>query len=377
MVSGLYQASSFTGALSCGGLGALFVSLRRLGGGLSSEYDDSMKVLRQVLRSTGYLLILSLVLAVGPLVAQVGQRHSTYEAYVRKHYAEAIRQMNRHSVPASITMAQGLVETGAGKSSLAMQYNNHFGIKCHASWTGKRTYKDDDRANECFRHYDSWEESYEDHSLFLKRDRYTRLFALRHDDYRGWAKGLQNAGYATNKGYANKLISIIETYELYTLDNGKLPSWLADEEGVVHPPKRRTVRDSKTARQAESRKSAHHKKGEAHPARPIYTSYGLLYVLADPDDSLERIADEVGISARKLARYNDAPIDLRLQEGDVVYLEKKHHEADAQYKSHTVVVGDSMHSISQRYGLRLEDLYKMNDKDGEYIPMEGDVLRLR
>lgn len=295
-------------------------------------------------------------------------RNQAFEAYIRKHYTEAVRQMNKHGIPASITMAQGIVETGAGKSSLAVDFNNHFGIKCHTSWRGKRTYKTDDAPNECFRHYDSWEESYEDHSIFLKGRRYLPLFALRLDDYKGWAIGLQSAGYATNKGYANKLINIIEIYELYMLDFGKLPSWMDEGEATVR---------STAGRGKAQHKEQHKTKVPEKPLRPIYMSYGLLYVLADPSDTLEKIAEEVGISPRKLARYNDMPEGFTLQEADVVYLERKHRRASEAYVSHKVKIGDSMHSIAQRYGIRLDDLYRMNDKDGDYIPTEGDVLLLR
>ncbi len=292
--------------------------------------------------------------------ARGGGRNSSFETYIHKHYQEAIRQMERYSIPASITMAQGLVETGAGRSSLATEHNNHFGIKCHKTWAGRRTYKTDDLPDECFRSYSSWQDSYEDHSKFLLGRRYQRLFALRMDDYRGWARGLQEAGYATNKGYANKLIKIIEDYELYTLDHGKLPSWMGGRS--VH---RGTDRGT----------SARHRADQ--PMRPVYRSYDLLYVLADPNDSFERIAEEVGISARKLAKYNDAPLDFSLQEGDIVYLERKNSRATRGYHFHTVRIGDSMHSIAQRYGIRLDKLYKINDKDEEYVPEEGDVLKLQ
>lgn len=290
--------------------------------------------------------------------AQVARRHVAFEEYIRKHYQEAIRQMNRHQIPASITMAQGLVETGAGRSSLAKDFNNHFGIKCHSTWKGKRTYKTDDAPNECFRHYNSWQESYEDHSLFLKGRRYARLFMLRSDDYKGWAKGLQTAGYATNKGYANKLIQVIETYELYALDDGQLPLWLK--------PKHKRERPKSGAKSKIQR-----------PMRQIYMSYGLYYVLADPDDSLERIAEDMGVSVRKLARYNDAPEDISLQEGDVIYLERKNRQATEAYPLHRVAIGDSMYSIAQRYGMRLDRLYTLNNKDEDYIPTEGEILRLR
>mgnify|MGYP002740128923 FL=1 len=287
-------------------------------------------------------------------------RKPIYMDYVRTYSAEARRQMDRHAIPASITLAQGLIETAGGTSTLAREHNNHFGIKCHTTWTGKRTYKRDDNPNDCFRSYPTAEASYQDHSLFLKGRRYQRLYALRYDDYRGWAKGLQLCGYATNKGYANMLIKVIEDYELYSFDRGELPSWY----GSAQPSRSQT-------RYGSSGKSY------SSPMRPSYLSYGLLYVLADQNDSYERIAEDMGISAKKLAKYNDTPLDYPLNEGDVVYLEPKNKEATSRYSTYTVRIGDSMHDISQRFGIRLERLYKLNDKDEDYIPEEGDVLRLR
>lgn len=287
-------------------------------------------------------------------------RKPIYMDYVRTYSAEARRQMDKHAIPASITLAQGLIETGAGTSTLAREHNNHFGIKCHTTWTGKRTYKRDDNPNDCFRSYPTAEASYQDHSLFLKGRRYQRLYALRYDDYRGWAKGLQLCGYATNKGYANMLIKVIEDYELYSFDRGELPSWY----GSAQPSRSQTKYRSSG-------------KSYDNPMRPSYLSYGLLYVLADQNDSYERIAEDMGISAKKLAKYNDTPLDYPLNEGDVVYLEPKNKEATSRYSTYTVRIGDSMHDISQRFGIRLERLYKLNDKDEDYIPEEGDVLRLR
>ena len=287
-------------------------------------------------------------------------RKPIYMDYVRTYSAEARRQMDKHAIPASITLAQGLIETGAGTSTLAREHNNHFGIKCHTTWTGKRTYRRDDNPNDCFRSYPTAEASYQDHSLFLKGRRYQRLFALRYDDYRGWAKGLQLCGYATNKGYANMLIKVIEDYELYSFDRGELPSWY----GSAQPSRSQTKYRSSG-------------KSYDNPMRPSYLSYGLLYVLADQNDSYERIAEDMGISAKKLAKYNDTPLDYPLNEGDVVYLEPKNKEATSRYSTYTVRIGDSMHDISQRFGIRLERLYKLNDKDEDYIPEEGDVLRLR
>lgn len=283
------------------------------------------------------------------------QRHKYMESYVQSHYSEALRQMERHRIPASIKIAQGLLETGGGRSTLATEHNNHFGIKCHRSWQGKKTYRRDDAPNECFRSYSSWQDSYEDHSNFLKSPRYSALFALSLNDYQGWAKGLQRAGYATNKGYANGLIRIIETYELYTFDQGKLPSWMG---GSYIKTKKR-------------------KKDNAIPTRPAYLCYDLLYVLAKDNESIDDIAAEFGISTKKLSSYNDIPVNYPLHRGDVIYLERKHSRSRASQATHIVEVGDSMHSIAQRYGLRISALYKLNDKDEDYTPIEGEILRLR
>ena len=141
------------------------------------------------------------------------------EAYIKRWKDEAIRQMVEHRIPASITLAQGILESGSGKSELSSKSNNHFGIKCHKGWEGGRTYYDDDKKGECFRVYDDARDSYHDHSLFLKRDRYASLFDLRIDDYKGWAKGLKRCGYATSPTYAKALIELIERHGLDRYDD--------------------------------------------------------------------------------------------------------------------------------------------------------------
>jgi flagellum-specific peptidoglycan hydrolase FlgJ len=132
--------------------------------------------------------------------------------------------MKKFGIPASVTMAQGILESSSGKGGLALKSNNHFGIKCHSTWKGKKVYHDDDEKGECFRKYKNPETSYRDHSVFLKsRSRYSFLFKLKKSNYIKWAKGLKKAGYATDPGYADKLISIIERYELWKLDGSKKP----------------------------------------------------------------------------------------------------------------------------------------------------------
>ena len=248
-------------------------------------------------------------------------------------------------------MAQGLLESGAGQSDLARRSNNHFGIKCH-EWKGARVYHDDDLRGECFRKYSTVEQSYTDHSKFLaERPRYASLFKLRITDYKGWAKGLQKCGYATDRAYANKLIKVIEDYELYRYDRMK----------VVKKTTKRTITQPKPAQ----------------PAYQIYRTHGLIYVYAQENDDFDHIAASLGFSPRKLKKYNEVPEDFPLEKGDIVYLEKKKKKADKPYEQHVVQVGESMHGIAQKYGIQIKSLYKMNKKSADYIPMEGDVLKLR
>jgi LysM repeat protein len=276
----------------------------------------------------------------------------SYLNYIDNYSSLAVKQMGKYKIPASITLAQGLLESGAGLSELARSSNNHFGIKCHAEWNGERIYRRDDNPNDCFRKYKTVEESYEDHSQFLnKHSRYAVLFSYDIKDYTAWARGLQRCGYATDKAYANKLIKCIEDYELYTYDY-----------------------KSKTSGKNKKKKDSDK---QQQKMRPTYITHGLLYVEAEADDSFEKIAYDMGFKVKKLLQYNEIPENFPLGKGDIVYLEKKKKKADKPYYEYVVKIGDSMHRISQRYGIRLENLYKMNKKNSDYVPTEGDVLRLR
>jgi LysM repeat protein len=274
--------------------------------------------------------------------------------YIKTYYSVAIKKMQEHKIPASITLAQGILESGAGLSQLARESNNHFGIKCHSDWKGGRVYKKDDGPNDCFRKYKKVEDSYEDHSQFLLRNRYSRLFRLNIKDYKAWAKGLQECGYATDKAYANKLIKLIEDYELYKYDSKK----------------------TRTSGSKNSKKNSN-KIEKPRLDRDVYKTHGLIYVEANDNDSFDAIAYDMGFKVKDLLKYNEVPEDFPLYKGDKVYLQKKKKKADKPYYEHTVQVGESMHSISQKYGIQLSGLYKMNKKDSEYVPEEGDVLRLR
>ena len=297
------------------------------------------------------LFLLLVLTGINPELVKAQRKLSSYEAYISKYSDLAIEHQKKYKIPASITLSQGLLESGAGQSSLARQSNNHFGIKCHSDWRGGRVYHDDDLRGECFRKYDQVEDSYTDHSKFIAfRPRYSVLFDLDLKDYKGWAKGLQQCGYATDRAYANKLIKVIEDYELYRFDSNK------------------GTRKQETPQQ---------NKNASAELMPIYKTHGLIYVIARANDSFESIAQNLGFKEKELRKYNEVPEEFPLQPGDIVYLEKKKKKADKPYYDHVVQIGESMHSISQHYGIRLKSLYKLNKKDMEYIPAEGDVLKLR
>lgn len=297
------------------------------------------------------LILLLILTGINPELVKAQRKLSSYEAYISKYSDLAIEHQKKYKIPASITLSQGLLESGAGQSSLARQSNNHFGIKCHSDWRGGRVYHDDDLRGECFRKYDQVEDSYTDHSKFIAfRPRYSVLFDLDLKDYKGWAKGLQQCGYATDRAYANKLIKVIEDYELYRFDSHK------------------GTRKQETPQQ---------NKNASAELMPIYKTHGLIYVIARANDSFESIAQNLGFKEKELRKYNEVLEEFPLQPGDIVYLEKKKKKADKPYYDHVVQIGESMHSISQHYGIRLKSLYKLNKKDMEYIPAEGDVLKLR
>ena len=300
-------------------------------------------------------VLLFLLLLSANLLHSQAKRVKIYEEYISTYKGIAIDHQNRYKIPASITLAQGLLESGAGKSRLARQGNNHFGIKCHKDWKGGKIYHDDDLANECFRTYKNAAASYEDHAKFIaERDRYASLFSLSIRDYKGWARGLQKLGYATDKAYANKLIKVIEDYQLYQYDNEKA-------KGKNNDNKQTTP-------------TTNISNGRKHIP---YKTHGLIYVFSVSGDSYDAIAAEFGFKVKDLYKYNEVGEDFPLKEGDIVYFEKKKNKADKPYYEHVVQIGESMHSISQRYGIKVKNLYKLNKKKFEYVPEEGDVLKLR
>lgn len=301
-----------------------------------------------------YIIICILSLLTISAEAQL-KWNSRYQAYINQYKDLAISQMLKYNIPASIILAQGLLESGAGTSELTVKGNNHFGIKCH-DWLGATTYHDDDEKQECFRAYNDAFESYEDHSRFLAhQSRYKRLFTLRRTDYKGWANGLKSCGYATNPAYAKKLIGIIELYKLYDYDKA-------------------TKYDKFMVQRAEVKNIS--SGGNLHSIHIYNKNY---YLTVKAGDTFKSIAKEVGISYKKIAKYNERDKRDRLVEGEIIYLKKKQSKADKVFKNrpHRVKAGESMYSIAQYYGIRLSSLYKKNHLNADYSIKVGDYLKVR
>ncbi|MGI6224271.1 MAG: glucosaminidase domain-containing protein [Prevotella sp.] len=297
------------------------------------------------------LILLCLVVTVAH--AQL-RPNMAYQTYINQYKDLAIAQMMRYHIPASITLAQGLLESRAGLSELARTSNNHFGIKCHG-WSGATAYADDDDTQECFRAYPTVYASYEDHSKFLaQQPRYRSLFRLSPTDYRGWARGLKKCGYATSPSYAKNLIDIIELYRLDRFDRAKD----YDPFIVEHSSKVRTPNQ-----------------GRLHPITIYNKNY---YIIARPGDTWKSIGKEIGISWRKIAKYNERDKHDKIIPGEIIYLKKKRSKAEKRYKKyyHVVKAGESMYSISQLYGIRLKSLYSINRLSPDWQIYVGARLKV-
>ena len=301
-----------------------------------------------------YLFLFACLFFISHLSAQM-RWNSVYQEYIDQYKDLAIEEMLRYNIPASITLAQGIFESGAGRSELSVKGNNHFGIKCHG-WAGRSVYHDDDARNECFRAYDNVLQSYEDHSKFLRYNvRYNSLFTLQRTDYRGWAQGLKACGYATNPRYADKLIELIELYKLYELDKAtSYDKFMAKRGGYDRPVSQGM---------------------SLHPIKIYNKNY---YIIARAGDTFKGIGEEIDISYRKIAKYNERDKNDVLHAGEIIYLKKKQKKADKAYKNrpHIVKAGESMYSIAQRYGIRLKSLYKKNHLSPDYQARVGDTLRV-
>lgn len=368
------------------------------------------------------VLLSAILLSVpgGMAMAQAPQ-----EQYIKKWAPTAVKEMYRSGVPASITLAQGLLESRWGQSALAAEGNNHFGIKCHNDWKGKTMKVDDDAKGECFRVYDSAEESFQDHSDFLRyRDRYKFLFDLKPTDYKGWAYGLKKAGYATAPTYAESLIKYIEKYKLYEYDTltAAEAEALANsyEESVdvkdsgssVKPSKSSSgkvssAKSSRAARRAARRSKKHSSLAEeidyGHlPASPLsieepkkitsgryeevqfslhreaYSKNGVPFVTSIDGETYSSIAKSYDLTLREILRFNDLSGERELKPGTIVYLQAKKNRSEKGLDKYIVGSdGESLWGICQRFGVKMSSVCKMNGFDENYQPREGDTIVLR
>jgi hypothetical protein len=286
--------------------------------------------------------------------------NSTYQSYIEEYRDIAIDQQRKYGIPAAITMAQAILESSAGKSELATQANNHFGIKCTSDWQGKTYNHDDDRPNECFRQYAEVSDSYEDHSLFLKRKRYESLFALSLGDYKNWAYGLKACGYATDPKYPEKLIRIIELYELnkLTFDKSLVKSGAVNEAKLLLEDKteisfadQEQIEDYPMPPMDDLQLFHNHRSGRRN---------GVRYIIAGPYETFASLALSLNMYERTLRKYNDALDTRELKEGDIVYIYPKKNRAERRYPSYYFQSGDDAWEIAQKYGIKLKSLYKIN-----------------
>ena len=357
-----------------------------------------------------------LLFVFGFLTAIIGQAQENRDiTYIRNHAALAVKEMEIYKVPASITLAQGLLETGGGQSRLAEKANNHFGIKCkgEAEWPShkERIYHNDDAIGECFRSYKSVDESYRDHSEFLAlRPYYKALFNLSVTDYKGWAHGLKKAGYATDPSYASKLISRIEKYNLHQFDNisssevyaklyhlfgnekdkyyvtnesktiEKTPSTTTINKTTIHKNEDKQYVETKTTTIAktsnETRPSITIETRKKNPTFRIKKHpNNLTYVVAEAGETLGTLAKLYNKKPSDLANFNEINMGTKLSEGQIVFFDKKKSKGiQSVYKAKS---GEDMYSISQKFGVKISNLYKFNNMNPGQQPKDGQRINLK
>lgn len=302
----------------------------------------------------------------------------TSEQYIEQWKITAIEQMNEHAIPASITLAQGILESGNGNSRLAQNANNHFGIKCHKAWDGKTFYQDDDEKDECFRSYDNAALSYDDHSLFLTgRERYSGLFQLKLTDYKGWAKGLKKAGYATNPKYADLLITIIERHNLDQYDlMPYLPIEMEKEREqaelttTVDKDAPITVVTEQEEKEIEVIAVAKH--------QVALNKYRTRYITVSQGDTFYTISKEFDVSLWQLYKYNELGKRDVLKVGEIIYLDPKKGRSKRGSNVFICTEDMSLRQVAQAEGLKLKKLLKYNfSEEPDKVLPKGTKVILR
>lgn len=311
------------------------------------------------------------------------------EDYINTYKDLAVSEMRRTGIPASITLAQAMIESDYGRSLLAREANNHFGIKCHDDWKGQTVRKNDDRRNECFRKYRRPEESFYDHSDFLKTgSRYTQLFNIDPMDYKGWARGLKRAGYATNPDYAEMLIRSIEENNLWYFDRGyktngstiaanpATPSTSVTAITVTNGTEKDSIKGSDNNIVLPGRLKNNNTVVFARTPR-VMENNRIQYIIVKDGDTREKIEKEFQLLKWELARYNDLDDDFSLYPGQILYLQPKRKKAEPGKDFHKTAEGESLYLISQRYGIQLKSLVEMNRLTIGVEPQTGTKIWLR
>lgn len=300
------------------------------------------------------------------LICITSNAQTAIEEYVKNYSSIAVSEMKRSGVPASVTLAQGILESGCGNSYLATSGKNHFGIKCGSKWTGEKIFADDDAANECFRKYKNAEESYKDHSDFLlQNSRYASLFELKITDYKSWCYGLKKAGYATSPTYAEKLINLIEKHELYKYDSGDYQTISnkneSNKDNIKVNKNTNTVKDNFQINPFENE---------------VLTNNNTPYIIVKADTDIYSLAKEIDLMPWQIRRYNDLTDEI-VFENDIIYIKPKRNRADSKYEIHILKEGETMRDISQKYAVKLKKLYKKNKIEIGVEPSVGTKLYLR
>jgi LysM repeat protein len=304
-----------------------------------------------------------------PVCAQL-----TLSEYIEKYKHIAMEEMRLHGIPASIKLGQGILESGFGNSELAVNANNHFGIKCHG-WRGKTYHKDDDAKNECFRSYNDPEQSFRDHSDFLTgRPRYASLFQLDKSDYKGWARGLREAGYATNPRYPELLIRVIEQNNLQQYDRLVLNGQVAARSTTSGSNPTTAAARTQTPQATPAPDPRREEFAPVGAIREMNENNRIKYVIARTGDTPESIAREMGVWEWEIIRYNDLK-GRELKPGQIVYLQPKRQNASESW--HVVREGESLYDISQKYGIRLKSLCRKNKLHPDSSLQPGTRLKLR
>jgi len=315
-----------------------------------------------MIRNNYIKLILAVIIIniASNISAQTITNNLSRRDYIRKYNEIAIREMQKSGIPASITLAQGILESGSGNSTLAKRANNHFGIKCHQGWDGEYILFDDDEKNECFRSYETIEESFLDHTDFLRnRQRYGFLFGYDKTDYKAWAKGLKEAGYATNPDYAKMLVNIIEENQLFLFDRGQTEIALSYQEDIVDEI-------------IVSRSNIINAFG-----RQILTRNRTNYIIAGASDNFIKLTDQLDLFSWQLKKYNELTDPNNIKDGEIIYIEPKKLRADKRFYYHLVQENETMYSISQEYGIKLSRLYWLNRMARGSQPATNSKLNLR